>query len=564
MTAATPTIGIENADRHRCPPVLASSSGLLDPNSAFRYEHVPSGLVHGTVTDANDGAADRGRRRSSPRRAAGTTTTDADGTYTLRLRPGTYTLTRLGHQLRRRGPLATVVDEGDTTVDFSLDAAVGAVSTRPRSARPSTSATTTDRRPSRCRTPAPAPLDWEAKERDQGVIRAASCRPPDIVVKRQPDLGRQRHPGGVPEDRDPRHDPGPAASPSPRSSPTRPATRSTSNDVTTVRAGSDGQSIASMAIDFAPATPMDQVGGYVYFDTDQDPSTGLPGRSLVRQADPGRRDGVLRRPVRDSATGSSRLERRHRSSSSRSSTRDDRRPHRSASTCRSRRSAATTGSSRPRMVVGLHRPVRLGAGRRPRHDRAVQRRPVAAARRRSPARSRPGGTQVVTLNLGDADAAARRVPRARRVRHERPQADAGPGRRDADRDAAAGVRRDHRHRHRRPYRRSARRAPRSPSTRRGRARRSTSTATTADDGTYSIVGPAGTWPADYSLDGYVPVSQQRHDRPGRHDLRRRRRSPQDPAACHARRRPRSTFVLHAGSHRSRDRHASATPAATSR
>ena len=33
----------------------------------------------------------------------------------------------------------------------------------------------------------------------------------------------------------------------------------------------------------------------------------------------------------------------------------------------------------------------------------------------------------------------------------------------------------------------------------------TLSATTADDGTYSIVGPAGTWPTDYSLDGYVPL-----------------------------------------------------------
>jgi len=32
-------------------------------------------------------------------------------------------------------------------------------------------------------------------------------------------------------------------------------------------------------------------------------------------------------------------------------------------------------------------------------------------------------------------------------------------------------------------------------------------ATTADDGTYSIVGPAGTWPTDYSLDGYVPLTK---------------------------------------------------------
>src|SRR6185295_12489076 len=53
-----------------------------------------------------------------------------------------------------------------------------------------------------------------------------------------------------------------------------------SDDVTTVRAGSDGEVLASMSIDFAPTTPMSEVGGYIYFDTDQDPSTGLPADAL--------------------------------------------------------------------------------------------------------------------------------------------------------------------------------------------------------------------------------------------------------------------------------------------
>ena len=52
------------------------------------------------------------------------------------------------------------------------------------------------------------------------------------------------------------------------------------NDVTTVRAGGDGQTVAAMAIDFAPGTPMNAIGGYVYFDTDQDPTTGLPAEAL--------------------------------------------------------------------------------------------------------------------------------------------------------------------------------------------------------------------------------------------------------------------------------------------
>ena len=38
--------------------------------------------------------------------------------------------------------------------------------------------------------------------------------------------------------------------------------------------------VASLAIDFTDSTPLGNVGGYVYFDTDQNPSTGLPAEAL--------------------------------------------------------------------------------------------------------------------------------------------------------------------------------------------------------------------------------------------------------------------------------------------
>ncbi|HEX5691255.1 MAG TPA: malectin, partial [Roseiflexaceae bacterium] len=46
-------------------------------------------------------------------------------------------------------------------------------------------------------------------------------------------------------------------------------------DITTVRSGSDGAS-ATIALDFSATTPMDQVGGYLFIDIDQDSSTGMP------------------------------------------------------------------------------------------------------------------------------------------------------------------------------------------------------------------------------------------------------------------------------------------------
>ena len=387
-----------------------------------------------------------------------------------------------------------------------------------------------DRRPSTspCRTPAPAPLTWEAKERDQGAT--APDLPPAPTAIRQarrvgPPAGRR------PASRRPSSSdttPGPGATPALSTIITDPAGDSLdSNDVTTVRAGSDGSTVASMAIDFAP-THADGPGRRLRLPRHRPGSVDRrPGRGLLRQADPGHRHGVLRRPV----------------------PREQRRRRARSSTPRPFEIVAEVEATRRGPHDQLRHPARGARRRRRVHQHRDGRRPPARPSDWAPDEGHgtiepfsdapwlsetpesgtiaPGGSQVVDDPPRRRDAAARRVPRARRVRHERPQADAGPGRRDVDRDAAdrssgrsTGTVTDAH------SERAARRRGRGRSTRRGRARRSTLTATTADDGTYSIVGPAGTWPTDYSLDGYVPLTTEHHDRQGRHDLRRRRRAPQ--------------------------------------
>ena len=76
-------------------------------------------------------------------------------------------------------------------------------------------------------------------------------------------------------------------------------------------------------------------------------------------------------------------------------------------------------------------------------------------------------------------------------------------------------------------------------------------ATTADDGTYRIVGPAGTWPTDFALDGWVPASRNVTiaagvTTPGA-DVALHK---DQPHAC-ARRRPRAR--VHAAARRARER-----------
>jgi subtilisin family serine protease len=260
-------IGIENATGTDALQ-FSFLDGLLEPSTAFRYESVPSGVVHGTITDLNDGLPIAGATvAASP--GGRTATTGADGTYSLRLRPGSYSLAFGATNYVGQTKSIVLADGDDTTVDVALAAAVASV------APDTVEATvgfgeTTDVNVTLTNS-GTGPLNWEAKERDQGFIAPPLPTPTSTVIRK-----KTWAPAAIP-----------AAFPRASVRDTSGASLETiisdpagdsldSNDVTTVRAGSDGSTVASMAIDFAPTTPMANVGGYVFFDTDQDPSTGLP------------------------------------------------------------------------------------------------------------------------------------------------------------------------------------------------------------------------------------------------------------------------------------------------
>ena len=269
-------IGIENAAGDDALQFSFLES-LLDPNSAFRYEHVPTGLVHGVVTDANDGEPIQGGQvTASP--GGRTATTAEDGSYTLRLRPGSYTVEASAENYVSDTAPATVVDEGDITLDFALDAAVASVDPTEVSATVDFGETADVN--VTLSNGGTAPLTWEAKERDQGAT-LPELPPASVTMIRKATWGRTDVPAGFPRTKIGDTTPGPGTIPTLSTIITDPAGDSLdSNDVTTVRAGSDGTAVAAMAIDFAATTPMSEVGGYIYLDTDQDPSTGLPAEAL--------------------------------------------------------------------------------------------------------------------------------------------------------------------------------------------------------------------------------------------------------------------------------------------
>ena len=89
------SIGIENAAGTDALQ-FSLFDDLVSSNTAYRYEIVPSGVVSGTVTDGNDGLPIAGAVVTA-HPGGRTATTDDDGLYSLRLRPGTYTLAFSAH-----------------------------------------------------------------------------------------------------------------------------------------------------------------------------------------------------------------------------------------------------------------------------------------------------------------------------------------------------------------------------------------------------------------------------------------------------------------------------------
>ena len=265
-------IGIENATGTDALQ-FSFLQGLIDPNTAFRYESVPSGLVHGVVTDANDDSP-LGGATVTATPGGRTTTTGSDGTYSLRLRPGAYDLTASAGDYVSETTTLTVSDGSDDVRNFALTAPIGSVTPATIDATVGYGSTTTAH--ITVGNAGSAPLHWEAKERDRGseitIPNAASVTGTYAGWKRPvihgpvPRFGVKATlpPAGLePIINDPVGDSqGPV-------------------DATQIRAGLDGDSLLAMSIDFTPGTPIDQTVGEIYVDVDQNPNTGIPAPFLA-------------------------------------------------------------------------------------------------------------------------------------------------------------------------------------------------------------------------------------------------------------------------------------------
>ncbi len=248
---------------------LAFQEKVLTSNTAWRFSVVPTGHVAGVVTNLNDGEGVAGATVTALP-GGRKTTTASDGSYSLRLVPGRYTVSIEAKNYETATTNIRIRNKRTTTFSPALAAARAEVIPGDISAiveLGSSTETTVE-----VRNTGSAPLNWEAKERDSGGTPPDLPPAPTIHVTRPVTWG----PVAVPE----------GFGPSFRAAPTFEGSLETiiddpigdangAVDIGSVSGGSDGNEI-SMQIDFSESTPMNQAVGVLYLDTDQNPSTGLP------------------------------------------------------------------------------------------------------------------------------------------------------------------------------------------------------------------------------------------------------------------------------------------------
>ena len=187
------TVGIENATGTDALQI-GFFENILESNHAIRITTVPTGFISGTVTDANDGLPIVGAQiEATP--GGRSTTTNEEGFYELRLLGGTYEVTASASLYEDGTATATVVDGATTTIDFSLRAPTAAVDVTEIVAELDFGATTT--RPITLSNDGSLPLDWVARERNQGVI-LPPLPEPKIAVTRIPSWTRLALPKAFP------------------------------------------------------------------------------------------------------------------------------------------------------------------------------------------------------------------------------------------------------------------------------------------------------------------------------------------------------------------------------
>lgn len=299
------TIGLENADATDAFQFSFRQS-FLEPNTAWRFEAVPTGVLVGTVTNANDGLPVAGATiTASP--GDRSTRTDENGQYRLVLVPGAYQVTAEAPDYEAAQRRVRIREGRETTRDFRLEAPVAGIEPLEVTAGVELGQTTDVAL--QISNAGTADLVWELKERQESVTPptgepaalAAARAAPTLngeTVRRnarwaRPAFAEELSAEGSTDTAVSADDPtaGRAADTAASATellfagPLDPIIDDPVGDavgpvdVTTISAGTDDVE-ASFRLDFSESTPMGDLAGFLFLDTDQDPTTGLPAEGL--------------------------------------------------------------------------------------------------------------------------------------------------------------------------------------------------------------------------------------------------------------------------------------------
>ncbi|MGH9249720.1 MAG: carboxypeptidase regulatory-like domain-containing protein, partial [Acidimicrobiales bacterium] len=267
------TIGIENAEGDDALQ-YGFHQRLASPGTAIRFEVMANATITGVVTNANDGLPVEGASVVGSQ-GGQDDVTDADGRFVLKVINGSYQVTVSADDYVT-DTQSVSVGRGETAeVAFSLAAAQMEVT--PESIEATVDFGETASSSLTISNTGTATLDWEVKERETSVT------PPDLPpaptadgkpILRPLEWEPFSTPAGakVTQVRGPTFE-GPLAEII--DDPDDDALHAP--EITSVSAGSDGVEM-SVQVDFAE--PPSELGGFVFLDVDQDPNTGLPADAL--------------------------------------------------------------------------------------------------------------------------------------------------------------------------------------------------------------------------------------------------------------------------------------------
>ncbi len=283
------TLGIEDQDGAIALQYSFSTPAISSPNFALRYTPLPGAYVTGRVNSSNRGVGIAGATvraildGSETHRA----TTNGNGEYAMRLALGLYTLEASAPHYRTQ-TVQTPLKVADEFVirDFSLESA--RIDISPPSIQLTMTHGEIRTELLTLRNLGSSDLVWKAREGIRNSSATGRSQPLWPGFQRQPTWSRSDLPPSLLSSLAPADLQASDAGSLEIIAQDPVGDAEYGADIVAVRGASDGISTLSLALEFSQTLPISSISGYLFLDTDQNPTTGdapqswygLPGQTV--------------------------------------------------------------------------------------------------------------------------------------------------------------------------------------------------------------------------------------------------------------------------------------------